>query len=70
MTGVDRLVKKSSEVWCKGTARCARLQAPLHDCLHQDDEGVQALLQEQTLELGVVPIDGEKIWPELGFWPE
>jgi hypothetical protein len=43
---------------------------PLHDCLHQDDEGVQALLQEQTPELGVVPIDGEKIWLELGFRPE
>jgi hypothetical protein len=70
MTGVERLIKKSDEVCCKGTARCARLQAPLHDCLHQDDEGVQALLQEQTLELGVVPIDSEKIWPELGFWPE
>jgi hypothetical protein len=38
--------------------------------LHQDDEDVQALLQEQTLELGVVPIHGERIWPELGFRPE
>jgi hypothetical protein len=35
--------------------------------LHQDDKGVQALLQEQTLELGVIPIDGERIWPKLGF---
>jgi hypothetical protein len=35
--------------------------------LHQDDEGVQALLQEQMLELGVVPIDGERIWSKLGF---
>jgi hypothetical protein len=35
--------------------------------LHQDDEGVQALLKEQTLELGVVPIDGERILPKLGF---
>jgi hypothetical protein len=69
MTRVERLVKKSGEVWRKGMARCAWLRAPLHDCLHEDDEGVQALLQEQMLELGVVPIDGEKIWPELGFWP-
>jgi hypothetical protein len=45
-------------------------RAPLLDSFCRD--GLQNLteLRGCSTELGVVPINGEKIWPELGFRPE
>jgi hypothetical protein len=65
--GAERIITNSNGRSQKGTCQCTRFLASLLDCLHQNEVGDQALLQEHAPELGVVPIDDERIWPELGF---
>jgi hypothetical protein len=43
---------------------------PLLDSFCRDDLPNLTELRGCSTELGVVPINGEKIWPKLGFWPE
>jgi hypothetical protein len=66
--GVETNFINSSDVWEKETTNSGRWRHPLLDSSFQKVLGIEADLWSITAELGTASSDGERTWPELGFW--
>jgi hypothetical protein len=68
VVGVESIDMNSGELLRKGMANSGLPKLPLVDSSYTDDLLSEVLLLNHLLEHGMASVDGQRTWPELGFW--